>query len=124
MSKCNQCGQCCLNVLLIDKDNYEVKEFIAARGGSIVKHNDDAGLIAYTLPARCQQLRGDAPGEYYCVLGNVKPQRCKDFPEIIDLLLPGCGYADISPETAREQEELNSQRNAQEQHNEELRDTL
>lgn len=94
--ECRQCGECCRNLgwLLVHADA-DTAEWIQARDPQIkiVPDEEVADYHWVTIPYLCVHLKEVGGGRYECDMHGSKPAQCKRYPESIDELKPGCGYA-------------------------------
>lgn len=92
---CKQCGQCCQNFgWLIVYASEDTLEWMRARDPEI-KIQPYEGIEDYywvSIPYSCKQLEHVGDGKYHCKLHDSKPELCKQYPEHLDELKPGCGF--------------------------------
>ena len=89
--KCNACGKCCRTLIIkINKPTEESKKLLEWRGVNIV--DLDENISAIILDSfKCKFLSRNNT----CMIYGNRPDRCKKYPEEIDILLPKCSYKRI-----------------------------
>ena len=96
IGKCHRCGSCCgiAKVRLDPTIPLSEAEYAMRRTGASSLDYDQFGHLIITL-GPCPYL---SKNRTTCLIYDIRPQLCREFPKDKNSIVPGCHYFDSSEE--------------------------